>query len=261
MIQIQLPTKTVKAVSCNPRKMLIAANPKSGKTSLCSALPNSLLIDLEDSAFFFDNMSVSVKAIAKENGITMLDAYRSVIGELEKQKRANNNNPVYDYIVLDTTTALTEIANEHACITYKASPQGKAWTGNSISSLPNGMGYGFLRDSFFRLYSPLSNYCSTCLILLAHLKAGSMNKNGEDVQITDVNLIGSIKTITAGEMDANAILYRNKGSNQNMLSFLSHERNAFVGARSKHLENQEFLISELKDGKLETYWDKIFIKE
>jgi hypothetical protein len=49
---IVLPTVPRKATAVNLRNLLIYGKEKSGKTTACSQLPNSLLIDVEDGAEF-----------------------------------------------------------------------------------------------------------------------------------------------------------------------------------------------------------------
>jgi hypothetical protein len=51
-------------------------------------------------------------------------------------------------------------------------------------------------------------------------------------------------------------MYR-KG-NKTFLSFKSTDE-VTCGARPEHLRNEEILITEYKDGVVETHWDKIFV--
>jgi hypothetical protein len=79
------------------------------------------------------------------------------------------------------------------------------------------------------------------------------------VQVSDLDLVGKNKRITAANSDAIGYLYR-KG-NKNVLSFKTKDE-VLCGARSKHLSDQEIVISEKDDsGELITYWDKIFINK
>jgi adenylylsulfate kinase-like enzyme len=43
-----LPTEIKKATSQNPRFLVYFGKPKSGKTTIAAALPDSLLVDLEN---------------------------------------------------------------------------------------------------------------------------------------------------------------------------------------------------------------------
>lgn len=256
---IELPIKSIEAVNQNPKKLAFISHPKIGKTSLLSKLQNCLIIDLEDSAEFYGGLFVNVVKIAKEKNISMLEAYKLVIQSLEEQKKNNGGKPVYDYIALDSITVLQDIAKELALILYKQTAMGKAFTGTDITLLPQGGGEGWLRSAFEKLYSPLSNYCNKCLILAGHVKASSINKNGQDISALDINLRGQLKLITTSQMDAIGFMFRDKGTQNNIMSFKGHEQNLIAGSRCHHLSGQEFVISELKDKELITYWDKIFI--
>lgn len=67
----------------------------------------------------------------------------------------------------------------------------------------------------------------------------------------------------AKDCDAIGLLYRNKDNlTQNIVSFKTNPNDVISGARSKHLSNQEFVISEkLEDGTLKTYWDKVYLPD
>ena len=62
------------------------------------------------------------------------------------------------------------------------------------------------------------------------------------------------------DSDAIGVLYRAKENpNQVIISFETNERDLATGARSKHLRQQKFVISELVDDKVITHWDKIYL--
>lgn len=71
----------------------------------------------------------------------------------------------------------------------------------------------------------------------------------------------SLKTLVCADMDAIGYMYRHKDGDKNILSFKSSEQDLATGSRSKHLRNEEFVISELRDDTLVTYWDNIFIQK
>jgi hypothetical protein len=258
---IQLPTKPLAAKSSNPKRLTIFARPKLGKSSLLAALEDNFIIDLESGYTNYSAMYHDVRAYAKDNGISMLDSYKELIASLEKQKRENNNVPVYKYITLDTLTVLEQISTQLALVLYKASPLGKSFAGDNIHTLANGASWYWVRMSMDKLLEPLENYCTDCVILVSHIKTASLNKNGQDITAVDMALSPGIKHQICSSSDSVGMLRREKNTTQNFITFQAIETNLATGSRNKHLENQEFIISELKDGKLETHWDKIFIKE
>ena len=54
------------------------------------------------------------------------------------------------------------------------------------------------------------------------------------------------------------IMYMYRKGNKTFLSFKSTDE-VTCGARPEHLRNEEILITEYKDGVIETHWDKIFV--
>jgi hypothetical protein len=256
-----LPTQPITPTRKNPKKLLIFSQPKVGKTESALKLPNCFLIDLDDSADFYGGLFLNVQKLANEKRISLADAYYLVVTELKKAVAANNNNPVYDYIAVDTTTQLEEIAKEVALIMYKNTPIGKNFTGNDVLTLPNGAGEGYFRAAFERLYSALDGCYSKALILLGHVKSASIQKNGQDLAARDINLRGKNKLIVSSQMDAIGYLYRDKGTNNNVISFKTNEQDLATGSRCPHLSGQEFILStQNPDKTLTTYWDKIFLK-
>lgn len=242
-----------------PTSLFIISPPKVGKTELATHLPNSFLIDLEGGSEAYKARKINIVKKALEDKKSKLETLSWVIKEL----RALPVDKLPDYLIVDTTTALEEIAEELAVKDYKASPMGKGFTGTDITNLPNGGGYGLLRTAFKTIYSNLRPCCNKAIVFLGHVKSASINKNGQDLNAKDVALTGKIKLLFTADMDANAYLYRKGGSNENYLSFVTNEQDLFTGTRADYLAGREFLISEKKDGKLTTHWDKIFpsIKE
>ncbi len=250
---MELPKTIIKATQKSPRRLFMFSSPKVGKTSLLAQLPNSLLIDLEDGSGFVDAAKVNVRQIAIEEKKSVLKVLKEISEELAKR------NHVYEYIILDTTTALQDMASELAVILYKKSPMGTNFTGNDVLTLPNGAGYLWLRNAFEELYSLFDPFPSKCLILTGHVKTASINKDGKDLNARDIDLTGKLRQVVASSSDAIGFLYRDKESNENILSFKSSEQDLATGARPEHLRGQEIVISKLEDGILNTYWEKVFI--
>lgn len=190
----------------------------------------------------------------------MISAMRDVIVALSEAKRKNNNIPVYDYLIIDSATELEDMAKNLAGQMYKATPQGKTWTGTDITTLPNGAGYNYVRQAFDRLYNSFDGLYNKSLILIGHVKSASILKNGMELQAKDINLGGKLKFIVAADMDGIAYMFRKQNSNENILSFKTSEQDLATGSRCKHLAGKEFLISEKSpEGVLTTHWDKIFV--
>ena len=137
---IVLPTQIKKATVVEPRLMMIFAHTKCGKTSNLAQLPNCLIVDLEDSADYYDCMSINVKKEAIKQGCSPLKVMLSLPKLIADANVANGNKPIYDFIVIDTTSALEDMALSLALFRYKQTPIGKNFDGDSVLKLPSGAG-------------------------------------------------------------------------------------------------------------------------
>lgn len=248
-----IPSKVVAAATADPRKLLIISHPKTGKTTVCSQLPNSVLIDFESGSKFVDARKVDVIELAQMNKVSPYDIL--IQGVLQELKGMEERP---DYLILDPAQAIEEIAKDEALKRFKQSPLGKGFKGTDIYNLANGAGYGRVREVFTEIINSFIGCYNKCLIILGHIKYSSLKKEGEDVQIKDVNLTGQLKTIVTSMMDANGFLHRTEDGSKNILSFKKDINNIIDGSRSPHLRDAEFILSEEKDGKIVTNWDKVF---
>lgn len=251
------------------RSMIIIASHKIGKTSAVSNLENSLVIDLEDSAGYYPGKHINIKKIAAEKSeeagktIHPCEVYMKIAQKLNTQEGKNQ----FDYIVIDTLTVLSEYAEYLGKKMHKASPKGDDFDmSDSLFALDYGLGYGIHRDAMTQLIEMFS-YPGKPLILIAHKKDSIAHTSEGDIDVTDINLIGQLKTIIPSRVDAVATMeIDEKDPYKRILSFVRHSKDIVTGTRLPHLSNKEIVISELKnpdtdDEKLVTYWDKIFINK
>lgn len=242
---------------------------KHGKTEAISKLPNHLIVDLEQGAEFVECTKLDVVDIIRKNNTNPLAVIQELGKKLDDYYAENKKYP-YDYLVVDTTSALEEFARKYATIMYKMTPIGKSFAGTDVvSELPNGGGYDWLRKAFDALLTPIENRCNKCFILVSHVKNSSINKMGKDLQAKDIQLTGKLKSIVCAEADAIGYIFRNpSNTNQTILSFRTHEQDLATGARPAHLSNQEFVILELENPdyitkkeskRFKNTWDQIFI--
>ena len=250
----------------NPRKMLIISHPKLGKTEMTMQLEDSLYVDLEDSTGFYTGPA---------NVFNTIKNYNDHVVEVEKAppyeiyvakylhslvSKAKAEGPLCKYLIIDTATALENIAEVVATYKYKSTPIGKSYKEDTILTMAHGGGYLHLREMFKSLYKQLAPVYSGCLILLAHPKDSSIVLDGKDLQVVDLNLTGRLKQIVTSDMDTMAFMFRKKDEDINILNFKSTQKDIVSGSRCPHLKNKQIEISELeKDGTLTTHWDKIFV--
>lgn len=251
-----LPKEKKKPETIEPKRLFIFSHPKIGKTSNLSALPNSLIIDLEDGTENYECAAINIKKLSIEQGKKPL----TLLGEVASSiKEEVTKGFMYDFVIIDTTTILENIARDFAVDLYKKSVVGRAYTGNDVvSELPSGAGYEWLRIAFKKIYDQFTGTAKKCVILAGHVKNSSIMKDGKDLQARDIQLTGKLKTIVCQDADAIGFMYRNKETNENILSFKTSETDLATGARPDYLSGKEFIISKKEDGKLVTYWDNIF---
>lgn len=257
-----LPKEREEVKITNPRKLFIFSNTKVGKSTLISQLPNTLWVDLEDGSEFLSGMKINVRKEAARLGKKPIDIIYEISQEIRKQN-ATEGKHVYDYIALDTATALEEEARKHATDAYKKTLVGRAFTGTDVvSELAQGAGYAFLRSSFDKMYSWYEGLAGKCLIMTGHIKLVSMNKEGKDIQAKDILLTGALKNMVCADNDTIGYLYRQKENpNITMISFKTSEADIAAGSRSAHLRGQEFPILEYNPDTKEfkDHWNKIFL--
>ena len=245
----------------NPKRTVIIGSPKVGKTSTIGALRSDwtvFTIDLEASVSFYGGAFADVKKIANDQNISKLDAFKYVVKELWKLKKEKGKAP-FDFIVLDSLTELEDLAKEYGKELYKATPMGSKWQGTDITSLPNGAGEGWLRQAFEKLYMSLDGLYEKGIIYTAHLKLGSLEISGMEIQTKDIQLRGQLKSLVCRNMDAIGFMRRNKKGDQVILSFKNSASDVVVGTRCPHLRNQEFVLSEMDEaGVIKTNWKQIY---
>ena len=239
---IQLPTQKIAPVRANPKRMVIYSKPKAGKTSALALLDNCLILDFENGSDYVEALKLKVDSLA---------TLKTVGQEIVKAGKP------YKYIAVDTVTALEEMCLSYAKTLYMETPMGKNFNGDSVLKLPNGAGYLYLREAFFKILDYIETLVPEdgSLILLGHLKDKMLETNGKEVSAVDLDLSGKIKSIVCAKADAIGLLSR-KGDKVT-LNFKTSEE-VTCGARPDHLKNQEITLTEIVDGQLVGHWDKVY---
>jgi len=239
---IELPTKKVLATRANPKRLVIYSKPKAGKTSALALLDDCLLLDFEKGSDYVDAMKLKIDS---------LQTLKEVGAEIVKAGKP------YKYIAVDTVTALEELCLGYAKSLYMDTPMGKTFAGDNVLKLPNGAGYLYLREAFFKILDYIETLVPEdgSIILLGHLKDKNIDVAGKEVAAVDLDLTGKIKSLVCAKADAIGLLSR-KG-NQVILNFKTSDE-ITCGARPDHLKNQEIILTESIDGNLVASWDKVF---
>jgi len=243
---LTLPVKPVPAVSTNPTYLILYGLPKSGKTSCLAQLDNNLIIDLEGGSLFLDAMAVQARTINDLGAIAQ--AIR------EKNKEAGKN--FYKRITIDNATRLEDICMSYACTLYRKTELGKNWTGDDITTLARGAGYKYLRDAVKKVIDMFKDLCDE-FILVGHVKDSITDKDGQEINAKEIDLVGKLGKIVCGMADAVGYVYRK--DNETHISFKSGGDGTIMEARARHIAGKDIVIATgNEDGSITTYWNRIY---
>lgn len=172
-----LPTKKTEVKSQDPKNLIIFSNPKAGKTTALSYLPDCLIIDLERGTSY-----TSGYVAQAENYV---DLYK-----IAKALREEEHN--FKFVALDTVTALEEIALDLAAKRFQESPVGKNWigTGKDILKLPSGQGFYWSRLAMQEIIGWFEGQ-SFNLILVGHVKDKNIAEGGVELNVKALDLSGN----------------------------------------------------------------------
>lgn len=243
---ITLPTQKVPAVSINPKYLILYGLPKSGKTSCLAQLDNNLIIDLEGGSTFVDALAVQARTITD-------------LGEIAQAIRAKNTevgHNFYKHITIDNATRLEDICMSYACQLYRQTELGKNWKGTDITTLPKGAGYKYLRDAVKKVIDMFKDLCDE-FVLVGHVKDSIIEKDGQEVNAKEIDLVGKLGRVVCGLADAVGYVYRKE--NETHISFKGGDEDAVLEARAKHIAGKDIIIATgNEDGSITTYWDRIY---
>lgn len=230
---LELPKQAAPPTTVDPRVLILYGAPKVGKTTVLAQLSqqhNCLIVDLEDGTDYLTAMRIKVHNMAE------LEA----VAQRLREDLAKYGKPTYDFVAIDTVSAMEDWAELRGTERYKANPTGKNFKGASVLELPHGHGYLWLRLAFQELLGMFSG-TSKRLILVCHLRDKFLDKGGQEVAVKDLELTGKIRSITASKADAIGYMFRDATRNQGalMVSFQTLEQ-VSCGSRCDHLKGQVF---------------------
>jgi len=235
----------------SPKSIVIYGKPKTGKTTVASQLPQDkyLMVDLDNGAYFLD--------VVKTGAINTLSDFEQAVGELMMLNKDNGGKPLFKYGVIDTISKLEDLAISAGARLYKNSSIGKNWEGedSDLLNLPRGAGYGYLRTAFIKMVDVL-NTLFEHIIYIGHVKDSSISKNGKEVNVTDIDLIGKNKQLINSNVDAIAYMYREDDGLH--ITFKSSDE-ILCGSRTPNLRGKDILFADT-DGS-NAKWDLIFGKD
>lgn len=246
---ITLPTTKVPATSTNPQYLVLYGLPKAGKTSAVAQLENNLIVDLEGGSKFIDALAVQARTI-------------NDLGEIAQAIRAKNEevgHNFYKHITIDNATRLEDICMSYACTLYRQTELGKNWKGTDVTTLARGAGYKYLRDAVKKVIDMFKDLCDE-FILIGHVKDSITDKEGEEVNAKEIDLVGKLGKIICGMADAVGYVYRK--DNETHISFKSGGDGTIMEARARHIAGKDIVIATgNEDGSIITYWNRVYKPE
>ena len=246
---ITLPTTKVPATSTNPQYLVLYGLPKAGKTSAVAQLENNLIVDLEGGSKFIDALAVQARTIKD-------------LGEIAQAIRAKNEevgHNFYKHITIDNATRLEDICMSYACTLYRKTELGKNWTGDDVTTLARGAGYKYLRDAVKKVIDMFKDLCDE-FILIGHVKDSLTDKEGQEINAKEIDLVGKLGKIICGMADAVGYVYRK--DNETHISFKSGGDGTIMEARARHIAGKDIVIATgNEDGSITTYWDRVYKPE
>ena len=248
-MSLVLPTTKIPATSTNPKYLVLYGLPKAGKTSALAQLDNNLIIDLEGGSKFIDALAIQARTITD-------------LGEIAQAVRAKNEevgHNFYKHITIDNATRLEDICMSYACTLYRKTELGKNWKGDDVTTLARGAGYKYLRDAVKKVIDMFKDLCDE-FILVGHVKDSITDKDGEEVNAKEIDLVGKLGKIICGMADAVGYVYRK--DNETHISFKSGGDGTIMEARARHIAGKDIVIATgNEDGSITTYWDRVYKPE
>ena len=211
-----------KAISENPKVMLLYGDPKVGKTTALSQLDDCLIIDTEQGANMLDGY------------IEQVDTRDDLINLLKKATEGHE----YTYVAIDTIDKIAEWAEEAVCREEQVS---------AIQDLAYGKGFGMVRERVLNTVKALKKIFPH-VIIIGHRKwARAVVDSKAIVEPESLDLTGKLKNMLMADCDAIGYVYRDDEKKKLMISFKANEA-LEAGSRSPHLRGKEM---ELK-------WNQIY---
>lgn len=238
-----IPKEKIKRKTDNPKNLIMFGLPKVGKTTLLSMLPKCLIIDFEEGTDYVESYAVKISN------------YKQLFALAKELKETPGQ---FDFIAFDTTTALEDIALPYANKLYRDTVMGKNFDENeNVLKLPNGAGYQYLREAMQKMIGWFEKTIPN-IILVGHVKDKSLNENGTELNVKDLDLTGKIGRILSAASDAICYIYRDTETGNVMANF-GDGSSVLCGSRISQLSGRTILLSEkLEDGTIKTYWENIY---
>ncbi len=211
-----------KAVSQNPKTLLLYGAPKVGKTTALSQLDDCLILDTE-------------------GGANMIEGYVESVNnreELIKVLKEAQDGHEYKYVAIDTIDKIATWAENAVCAEENVS---------AVQDLAFGKGFGMVREKVLNTVKILKEIFPH-VIIIGHRKwARAVVDSKAIVEPESLDLTGKLKNMLMADCDAIGYVYRDEEKGNLMVTFQSNDA-LEAGSRSPHLKGKE----------LELKWNLIY---
>ena len=201
-----------KAVSENPKTLLLYGAPKVGKTTALSQLNDCLIIDTE-------------------GGANMIEGYIESVNnreELIKVLQEAQDEHDYNYVAIDTIDKIATWAENAVCAEENVS---------AVQDLAFGKGFGMVREKVLNTVKILKDIFPH-VIIIGHRKwARAIVDSKAIVEPESLDLTGKLKNMLMADCDAIGYVYRDEEKGNLMVTFQSNDA-LEAGSRSPHLKGK-----------------------
>ena len=202
-----------KAVSDNPKSLLLYGAPKVGKTTALSQLKDCLIIDTEGGANMVDGY------------IETVNNRDDFIALLQQAKEGHD----YTYVALDTVDKVADWAEKAVCLEEGVT---------AVADLAFGKGFGMVREKVLNTIQVLKEIFPH-VIIIGHRKWAKSIVDGKAlVEPESLDLTGKLKNMLMADCDAIGYVYRDDEKGKLMVSFKPND-SLEAGSRSPHLRGKE----------------------
>lgn len=260
-----------KVKEVDPKDLVIYAQPKLGKTTICADLTKKL----EGKAVIFglekggtDYLEGYFLNCYKNSS----DGYTEAIANYKAGKKwIRENRDKIDYLIVDNLSILDDWADIAGTYYYMSTTQGKNFNRDnktniqfththpewkSVTTLGDGMGWRYPRDWFMSEIEDIMSLVNY-RIWIVHVKDKFIKDTvlNETIVGAEMALTGKLKSMLASRVSTICKLVSDK--DKRYLSFDNENESLIAGSRAPSLTGR-ILISDKKDGEIITYWENIY---
>lgn len=201
-----------KAVSSNPKIMLLYGAPKVGKTTTLSQLEDCLLVDTEQGSHMIEG--TIAECHSRDDLISLL-------------KELIDRDTKFKYIALDTIDNIADWAERSVC-----EEEGVT----AVQDLPFGKGFGLVRQKVMNTIDAFAKVTDH-LIIIGHRKVAYAVTDGSNLVVPEsLDLTGKTKNLIMSKCDAIGYVYRDE--DELRVSFKANDA-IEAGSRCPHLKGED----------------------